>query len=107
MADGSSAHITTGRIIGAGGAIFERAHVQHTTQLVNSLPLDNDDFIYLSELVDFPGSVYSERAAHAGIQPFSVEQVENQMQVLRDELWFRDPSHAPCVSCYDIREFVY
>jgi radical SAM superfamily enzyme YgiQ (UPF0313 family) len=94
-------------LVGAGGAKFERAHIQHTTQLVNALPLDNDDFIFLSELVDFSHSVYSERAAHAGIQPLGVEQVENQTQVLREGLLFRDPSHAPRVSCYDIREFVY
>jgi hypothetical protein len=94
-------------LVGAGGARFERAHIKRTSQLVNSLPLDKDDFIYLSELVDFPGSVYSRRTAHAGIRPLSAERVDKQMQLLRDAFQFRDPAHAPRVACYDIREFVY
>jgi radical SAM superfamily enzyme YgiQ (UPF0313 family) len=94
-------------LVGAGGAQYEHAHIQHTTQVVNALPLDEHDFIYLSELVDFPNSTYSRLAAEAGIRPPSPEEIADQMQVLRDALMFRDAAHAPRVSTYDIREFVY
>lgn len=94
-------------LVGAGGAKFEAAHIQHTTELVNALRLDEHDLIYLSELVDFPDSVYSQRAAEAGIQPMNFEEIARQRQVLDDAFRFRDSAHAPRVSAYDIREFVY
>lgn len=94
-------------LVGAGGAQFEQAHIQHTTELVNALPLDEHDLIYLSELVDFPNSAYSEHTAEAGIQPLGLEEIAYQKQALRRALVFHDPAHAPRVSAYDIREFVY
>jgi Radical SAM superfamily len=94
-------------LVGAGGEKFEHAHIQHTTELVNALPLDENDLIYLSELVDFPNSIYSQRAAAAGIPPMELEEIEGQRQILQDAFCFRDRAHAPRVSAYDIREFVY
>ena len=94
-------------LVGAGGTKFEHAHIQHTTELVNALPLDEHDLIYLSELTDFPNSTYSQLAADAGIQPMNAAQIEKQLRVLRDAFLFRDAAHAPRVSFYDIREFVY
>lgn len=94
-------------LVGAGGAQFEHAHIQHTTELINALTLDEHDLIYLSELIDFPDSPYSKRAAAANLQPLTFEQVERQMQIMRDAFRSRDSSHAPRVSMYDVREFVY
>lgn len=109
-------------LVGAGGKKFEQAHIEHTTQLVNAMPLDEHDIIYLSELVDFPGSTYARLAAEAGIGSMSFEEIENQMRVLRAGLLAHsapapEAGHAapvpaprprvPRVSWYDVREFVY
>lgn len=94
-------------LVGAGGTKFEHAHIQHTTDLIHALPLDEHDLIYLSELTDFPNSTYSQHAAEAGIPPMNGSEIEKQMRVLRDAFQFRDRAHTPRVSWYDIREFVY
>lgn len=94
-------------LVGAGGAKFAHHHIEHSAALINSLPLDEHDLIYLSELVDFPNSAYSQLAADAGIPPMSDQEIAEQMQVLHDAFKFRFASHAPRVSSYDVREFVY
>jgi hypothetical protein len=94
-------------LVGAGGARFDKTHVQATTQLINSLPLDENDLIYLSELVDTPDSAYSRLAVKAGIEPYGIQEVERQMLALRAGFRFNNREHAPRVSSYDIREFVY
>lgn len=109
-------------LVGAGGKKFEQAHIEHTTQLVNTMPLDEHDIIYLSELVDFPGSTYAQLAAKAGVEPLTYQEIENQMRVLRAGLLAHsapEPEAAPAapvtaprprtprVSWYDVREFVY
>lgn len=94
-------------LVGAGGAHYEPGHIQHTTELVNTLPLDENDLIYLSELVDFPNSTYSQRAAQAGIAPMDFQAVERQRHILQDAFHFRARTHSPRVATYDIREFVY
>ena len=71
------------------------------------MPLDENDLIYLSELVDYPGSTYSRRAAEQGIAPLGVEAIERQTAELRSGIQFPDPAHSPKISFYDIREFVY
>lgn len=94
-------------LVGAGGAKYARAHIRHTAQLVNGLPLDAHDFVYLSELIDFPDSMYSHLAARAGIRPLGDKEIQQQMQALRDAFSFPCPARRPQVSIYDIREFVY
>jgi radical SAM superfamily enzyme YgiQ (UPF0313 family) len=94
-------------LVGAGGASFQEAHIRETAHVINAMPLDENDLIYFSEVVDYPGSTYSRRAAEAGIPPLGVGEVERQMARLRSALEFPDPLHAPKVSYYDIREFVY
>ncbi|MGB8646568.1 MAG: hypothetical protein WCF84_15115, partial [Anaerolineae bacterium] len=94
-------------LAGAGGKKYEDAHVYETARLINGMPLDQDDLIYFSEVVDYPGSTYTERAAVAGIQPLTVGEIEHQMVRIRSALNFTDPNRSPKVSFYDIREFVY
>ncbi len=94
-------------LIGAGGKRYEDAHIYETARLINGMPLDEGDLIYFSEVVDYPGSSYSERATAAGIMPLTVGEIEHQMVRLRSTLSFKDPDRAPKVSFYDIREFVY
>lgn len=94
-------------LVGAGGAKFEQAHITQTTRLINALPLDEHDLIYLSELVDSPASTYSRLTAKAGIEAFNYQEIENQMRALRAGFHFGDAGHAPRIAAYDIREFVY
>jgi NAD(P)-dependent dehydrogenase (short-subunit alcohol dehydrogenase family) len=94
-------------LVGAGGARFQEAHIRETAQVINAMPLDENDLIYFSQVVDYPGSTYSQRAAEAGILPLGSAEVEQQMVRLRAGLEFGDPARAPKVSYYDIREFVY
>jgi radical SAM superfamily enzyme YgiQ (UPF0313 family) len=94
-------------LAGAGGADLAQAHVQHSVEIINALPLDADDLVYFSELVDYPGSNYSALARERGIRPLSIEEIGRQMDQLREGFHFRDPEHAPRISYYDVREFIY
>lgn len=92
-------------LIGAGGRRFARQHVANTIAALNAMPLDAGDVVYLSELIDYPASAYAQQAALAGIEGLSVEEIEEQMRVMREGM--RRAGAAPLVSYYDVREFVY
>jgi hypothetical protein len=94
-------------LVGVGGDRFARQHVERTTQVLNSLSLSEDDFIYLSPLVEQEGWDYGRRMAEEGIRPLSEEQVGEQMEQIRGGLRFAEDEASPRVSVYDIREFVY
>lgn len=94
-------------LVGAGGEPFQEAHVRETTRVINAMPLDENDLVYLSEVVDYPGSTYSALVAADGITPLDAGEIERQTAALRTGLQFRDAQHAPKVSSYDIREFIY
>ncbi len=94
-------------LLGAGGDRFARQHVERTVKVLNSLPLDEDDFIYLSPLVEREDWDYGRRMAEEGIRPLSDEQVCEQMEQIRSGLRFAEDEESPRVSVYDIREFVY
>ena len=94
-------------LAGAGGDRYAASHVQQTAALVNAMPLDANDLVYFSELVDYPGSEYSARAKEAGIRPMSIEEIEHQMAQMRAAFQFANKENSPKVSYYDIREFIY
>lgn len=94
-------------LVGAGGKEYQEAHIRATTDLINAMPLERSDLIYFSELVDYPGSTYAQHAAQAGITPLTADEMEAQLARLRAGLIFPDPTRAPQISFYDIREFVY
>ena len=94
-------------LAGAGGDRYAEQHVRRTAELVNAMPLDSDDLVYFSELVDYPGSEYSVRAREAGIRPLSIEEIEHQMAQMRAGFQFANKENSPKVSYYDIREFIY
>lgn len=94
-------------LLGVGGDRFARQHVERTTQVLNSLPLDEDDFIYLSPLVEQEGWDYGRRMTEEEILPLSDEQVCEQMEQIRGGLRFAEDEESPKMSVYDIREFVY
>ncbi len=94
-------------LAGAGGERYAEAHVRETANVVNAMPLDARDLIYFSELVDYPGSSYSQLAREAQIRPLDSVEIEGQMAALRGLFRFRPGAHAPKISYYDVREFVY
>ncbi|MDE3090788.1 MAG: radical SAM protein [Chloroflexota bacterium] len=94
-------------LAGAGGERYAEQHVRHTAEIVNAMPLDENDLVYFSELIDYPGSEYSARAREAGISPLSIEQIEQQMARMRAAFQFARKESSPKVSYYDIREFIY
>lgn len=94
-------------LVGAGGDYYADAHTRGTVDLINALPLDERDLIYFSELIDYPGSSYSQLAQQAGIRTLALGEIEHQVAEMRGGFAFHDPEHSPKVSYYDIREFVY
>jgi radical SAM superfamily enzyme YgiQ (UPF0313 family) len=94
-------------LAGAGGERFADQHVRRTAELVRAMPLDSNDLVYFSELVDYPGSEYSVRAREAEIRPLSIEEIEHQMAQMRAGFQFANKEGSPKVSYYDIREFIY
>ncbi len=94
-------------LVGAGGDRYQNAHTSETISLVNALPLDQHDLIYFSELIDYPGSAYTELAQKSGIRSLTLGEVEHQISQMRAGFAFRDPDRSPKISYYDIREFVY
>jgi len=94
-------------LVGAGGDRYAEQHVRRTANLVNVLPLDQNDLIYFSELVDYPYSEYSARMRAADIRPLTIGEIEHQTTLLRVGFQFPNPARAPKVSYYDIREFIY
>jgi radical SAM superfamily enzyme YgiQ (UPF0313 family) len=101
--------VAVGLIIlaGAGGEKYSDQHIVHTAELINQMPLDHNDLIYFSELVDYAQSDYSALAREAGIRPLSIEEIERQMTQMRAAFTFSNLDNAPKVSYYDIREFIY
>ncbi len=94
-------------LAGAGGERYAAQHAFHTSEIVNAMPLDENDLVYFSELVDYPGSSYSVMAQQAGIRPLTIDEIEEQMRQVRSGFRFRKDGHAPKISYYDVREFIY
>lgn len=94
-------------LAGAGGEQYSERHVRNTVELLNALPLDGEDLVYFSELVDYAGSSYSALARSAGIRPLSIPEIEQQVAQMRTGFHFDQGALAPRISYYDVREFVY
>jgi radical SAM superfamily enzyme YgiQ (UPF0313 family) len=101
------AGLTVGVIVmaGLGGASFEAAHVADTAAVVAAMGLGAGDLLYISELVELPGTAYPLVAADAGLAPLPAGGVRRQAQQLREAL--QAAGAAPQIAAYDIREFVY
>jgi len=94
-------------LLGAGGHAFARRHVDDTVAALNSMPLDLEDLIYFSELIESEGLPYVQQAFEAGLRPLSPEERLQQGQEIEARLMFSEERGTPHISRYDIREFVY
>lgn len=94
-------------LLGAGGHAYAQAHVHDTIAALNAMPLDLDDLIYFSELIESEGMEYTRDAFQKQLHPLtSVERIA-QGQAIEAGLRFREEAGIPHISRYDIREFVY
>jgi len=94
-------------LLGAGGRTYAGAHVADTITLLNQMPLDADDLIYFSELVENEGLAYTRDAYAADLQPLSSAERLAQGERIESALRFSSHGGTPHISRYDIREFVY
>lgn len=104
-----SAGIAVGVIVllGAGGHTHARRHIHDTVQLLNAMPLDADDLIYFSELIESEGMDYTRDAHAAHLKPLTSRERLAQGETIEKQLRFSVAGGTPHISRYDIREFVY
>ncbi|MGE5243131.1 MAG: radical SAM protein [Betaproteobacteria bacterium] len=91
-------------LIGLGGDRFAEGHVADTIRMLNDVPLDGEDIVYFSELVE-GASPYASIAAASGIRPLSPVERRAQTRRIRDGLSFA--AAPPRMARYDVRDFVY
>jgi radical SAM superfamily enzyme YgiQ (UPF0313 family) len=93
-------------LIGAGGEPYFQSHARRTLELLNAMRLGRGDYVYLSPLVDMPGTPYHREAALAEIQPLSSARMAEQTRILREGLAFSSEDR-PYVAEYDVSRFIY
>jgi radical SAM superfamily enzyme YgiQ (UPF0313 family) len=94
-------------LLGAGGRQYASEHVSESIRLINSMPLDADDLLYFSELVEAENLPYTRDAYRAELQPLSEVERHQQQEHIESQLHFSSSGGTPHISRYDIREFVY
>ncbi len=94
-------------LLGAGGKKFAADHVRDTIAAINAMPLDLDDLIYFSELVENENLPYVRNAYQDALQPLSSQERADQGETIEAGLIFSPQGGSPHISRYDIREFVY
>jgi hypothetical protein len=94
-------------LLGAGGHTYARKHVADTIAILNAMPLDADDLIYFSELIEDEGMEYTRDAHKANLRPLTPVERITQGHQIEEKLRFSAAGGTPHISRYDIREFVY
>ena len=94
-------------LLGAGGHAYNQNHIQDTIRALNAMPLDLEDLVYFSELVEQDGMDYTQAAYQVHLKPMSAEERQNQGHQIERALVFNNESGTPHIARYDIREFVY
>lgn len=94
-------------MIGVGGEVYCEAHRRDTVALIQQMPLDQNDILYLSPFVADPASIYTEDIEAAEIEAMSEEAIEQEMANFRAALKPWTQPRRIRISTYDIREFIY
>jgi len=94
-------------LLGAGGNVYAQRHIEDTVRLINQMPLDLNDIIYFSELIEGDTLQYVSDAYQADLKPLSSEERIAQAEAIERRLIFSEVGGTPHISRYDIREFVY
>ncbi len=94
-------------MIGAGGEQHHDDHRRATLALIQAMPLDAADLVYLSPFVDQEPSPHGEAARAAGLTPMTDAAIRAEVRRFKDALaaWARP--RGVRVSHYDVREFIY
>ena len=74
---------------------------------INAMPLDLDDLIYFSELIESEGLEYTRVAYQQQLRPLSSTERIAQGETIERGCSFSTRRSTPHISRYDIREFVY
>ncbi len=94
-------------LLGAGGWKYYQRHVEETVKAVNQMPLDLEDIIYFSELIEGETLPYVQDAYLSHLNPLSPAERLQQADEIEQSLSFSEAGGTPHISRYDIREFVY
>ncbi|HXF06219.1 MAG TPA: radical SAM protein [Blastocatellia bacterium] len=94
-------------LVGLGGRRFFTSHVEKSVELLNAMPLDGDDIIYLSPLWIPPHSDYERQARADNVAPLDYAELKQQIALLRAGLRYSRQAARPKISIYDVREFIY
>lgn len=94
-------------LLGAGGRFYAPIHIRETVTAINQMPLDLDDLIYFSELVEDEGMQYTRDAYDQKLRPLTPAERIAQGEEIEAHLRFDPQRGTPHISRYDIREFVY
>jgi radical SAM superfamily enzyme YgiQ (UPF0313 family) len=92
-------------MLGIGGRLYNKRHVEETVALLNSVPWGGRDTVFLSEFVEFPDLEYPELARSAGIEPLSAEELAAQRDAIREGI--RCGSSRPRIAPYNAGDFLY
>jgi radical SAM superfamily enzyme YgiQ (UPF0313 family) len=92
-------------LVGLGGDRYAERHAADTVAALNAMPLDRDDIVYFSDLVEHGDTRYPVLAYAEGIRSLARDEMQAQREAIRHGLRFGPD--GPIVSRYDIREFVY
>jgi len=91
-------------IVGLGGREYQSEHSRASIEVLESLPLDETDLVYLSPLVLQPGTTnYLSRGGDTPLTPMSEDEIEAELQ----QMATRIRGFGVKTSRYDIREFIY
>ncbi|HPH96718.1 MAG TPA: radical SAM protein [Anaerolineaceae bacterium] len=94
-------------LLGAGGQAYSRRHVAESIAALNAMPLDQDDIVYFSELVETEeGPPTARNAFKSSLRPLSPDACQEQAHQIEEGLVFTGGS-TPHISRYDIRDFIY
>lgn len=94
-------------MVGVGGERYRQAHFEDTIALLQRLPLDDDDLIYVSPFVASDDSPYVQEMDASAIKPLDEAEIMAEEGRFKAALtpWAR--SRGVRISRYDIREFLY
>jgi hypothetical protein len=94
-------------MIGVGGEVYREAHRRDTLALIQKMPLDQNDILYLSPFVADANSLYTEDIESAEIETMSEDAIAQEMERFRVALKPWAQPRRIRISAYDIREFIY
>ena len=94
-------------MVGVGGVEFRERHRADTVALLDRLPLDSGDLIYLSPFVSDGTTPYDADMAAAGLAALDDESIRGEEELFRQALAPLTRDTGARISHYDLREFIY